>query len=289
MKTAIVTDGDCDIDEDFAKKRGIFFVKHKAILDGGEYRLNENITREEFVKLLKKSKKYATTAVPTTEEVERRLLEIREKGFDRLVIVSISKQMSSMFSIYKKLVNSKKWLKDFILIDSEVASAQQGIIALLLSELNLDSLSKKQIISYAENIKKNSALYYVVFDISYLVKGGRLKPFVGLISKTLNIFPILSLRDGSPVVISKKVGLESSLNEIFSLVSTFAQNNEFYFGVLSGSKESEQYASLLKDKISQHFGKKANFVYWFKTNLAITAHTGPEIFGVVIVKKWKCK
>ena len=286
MKTAILVDSASDIDETFAASKNIFFIKFHAFLDGKDYILNKNISREEYAALVKSSKSYPKTAVPSVEEVQEVISNLRVQGFSRFVFIVSSKKISGIYKLCKNLIEKDGALKNnSLLFDSGSTSAELGILPLILVQHNVEELSLDQIERLLQKLSKNSKFYYSVYDLSYLVKGGRLKPIPGFFGKLLNIFPLGSQEEGVPVVVGKAIGIKNTMSKFVDFVSDFTKKDGFYYGILSGSTESEEFAEQLKGLLKRKFGQRAEFIYHFRTNLVPTSHFGPDVFGVVVVRK----
>ncbi|MDK2849381.1 MAG: fatty acid kinase fatty acid binding subunit [Candidatus Woesearchaeota archaeon] len=285
MKTAIFVDSASDIDEQYANKRDIFLIKFHAMIDGRDFVLNQNITREEYISLVKSSKDFPKTSVPTLNEVKKTVFDVISKGFDRFIFITSSQKISGIYNLCKTLIESDNLLSSkSLLFDSGSTSAELGIQALLLSKQDFNSWSFDQINHFLLKVKKNLKFYYVVYDLSYLVRGGRLKPVQGLFGKLLNVYPIGSQENGVPVVVDKAVGLRNVYLKLKKHIKNFVLDSSFTYGLLSGSVESESLANNLNQQIFAYFGSKSNFLYHFKTNLVPTSHFGPDVFGIVVHK-----
>lgn len=286
MKTAILTDSTVDIDETFANEKGIFFLKFHVLLNDKEYILNENMTREKYIKILKESKSFPKTATPSLDEIKSVIISLKKRGYDRFVFVVTGKKGSKMYSLCQILLNSDKVLQSqSLLFDSGFISAGMGIQVILLSQEDLDSMSFDQIYAFLDKLKKNIKLFFVSFDLSYLIKGGRLKPLPGFIGKTLNVYPIVFLTEGPVFSMKKAVGIKASIDKIQSEIDSFVEASDFDYGILSGSLESEKYAEWLNKEIKTKFDDHARLVSKFKTNLGSLSHSGSETFGIVVCRK----
>jgi DegV family protein with EDD domain len=194
-KVAIVTDSTADLPVEYIKKYNITIVPLSVIFEENVYVDNGiDITKDEFYRKLKISKKLPTTAQPSPTDfadVYKKLL----KDHESIISIHISKKMSgthdSAEAARKKLVSD-----DITVIDSEMTSIALGLIILKAARLASEDKPKEEILKAVSDLKSKVNTLFIPRTLEYLRRGGRIGRAKGLIASLLEIKPILTLRLG---------------------------------------------------------------------------------------------
>lgn len=77
-------------------------------------------------------------------------------------------------------------------------------MVLLAAKLVTEGYSPEQVIAQLKKIRETTGVYFVVDNLSHLVRTGRLSNASGLVGNLLRIKPVLTFQDGKIVAIQKE-------------------------------------------------------------------------------------
>jgi hypothetical protein len=126
--------------------------------------------------------------------------------------------------------------------------------------------------------------------IKYLVKGGRVSKAKGLIARTLNINPILSIdREGSLVPIGKTRGKKKLEQKIFDMAlekisSTVEKEGKEILTAVAHTNVLHLGMGLAK-RIKERLGKEVTMV--MNASPVLGVHAGPGVVGIAFLKEVK--
>jgi DegV family protein with EDD domain len=194
----IVTDSTAYLEENFIKENGIKVVPLKVSFGEKHFIEGADITTNEFYELLAKSETLPKTSQPSVQDFIDTYKPILEKD-NHIISVHISGELSGTVNaanLAKKTLNTEK-----ICV---VNSLSTGIILQFLIEKALELIkhgeSFKNLCSSVNAQVKKMLSRFILDDLNYMVKGGRLNKTEALIGSILHIRPIVSFTNGKSKV-----------------------------------------------------------------------------------------
>lgn len=213
----LMTDSHCDLTPEEIDNN-IFVIPMPYSLKGEEvFGIFNNKKREKFYEDMKCGGIYTTAALPPVyyESVFSRIFK---EGLD-IVYVHVSSKMTS--TIRNAEIAAEGLRKNFpnrqvYFVDSMATTSQMYRIVLDIIDLSKNISSAEQLISsvYEKNIIGKYKTYFTVENLDYLARSGRVSNIKNFITKTLNIFPLLTFQNGEIVAIKKVLGRNRVLKEI---------------------------------------------------------------------------
>lgn len=194
MAIRIIADSVSDIPKPLAEKHHIEVLPLTVNFDDGSFQDGVDLSAEAFFERLKAAKK-----LPTTSQVPPGVfLETFERAVsegDQVVCILMSSKLSGT---YQSALAAKEMLGkgDIAILDSGMVSFAIGRIALLMSEMAARGADFKQVAEAGQRMIDQSVCRFIVDTLTYLTKGGRLKPAEALVGSLLNIKPVLTMQGG---------------------------------------------------------------------------------------------
>lgn len=260
--------------------RSIINFKDEHLVDGID------IKAEEFYLRLSTSDVIPSTSAPTVGEAMILLDKLVEEGYSDVIMYSISYQLSSIGQMVETLEEEYRNKIRIHVVDTKTAAYMQGYIAVRAKEMALAGSSVKEILDYSNYLINNMGAYFVVDNLTYLVKNGRLSGAKGLIGNLFKIKPVLELNKEGKIVSKLKVKTHRKAVEV--ALDMFCQQ-------LEGVKEAKilVYHTLLESKAKElvkYFKSKYKFKNEIEVHMvtpAVGAHIGCGIigFGYFILEK----
>jgi DegV family protein with EDD domain len=182
------------------------------------------IRPEQFYTLLKENKDYPKSS-QVNEKSFTNLYSHLASHYDSIIAVHLSDKLSGTFNSSQKaaLAISKEFNKPISVINSRNLSGALGLIILRAAQAIELGFSHDQIVEMSEKWVKNTRIFVSVRDIKYLIRGGRLSAAKGLISRILNINPIVSIDESGKAIVfdkafNQKVNMEKVMGHVRKLM-----------------------------------------------------------------------
>ena len=169
-----------------------------------------------------------------------------------------------------------------ISVDSLAATAGMGLLAEAAVYNREKGMSIEENADWLNENKLRINHWFMVEDLMYLKRGGRVSATTALVGTTLNIKPILTIdREGKLPNIDKKRGVKAALNRLFELYQSSAKESEqefentIYLIHADDSGKVDITEKLIKDVNPNAQIKK------MMLSPIIGAHVGPGMTAVV--------
>lgn len=230
MKTIIITDSNCDLNEEYLNENMIPVIPFRFNLNGKDYidDFGRSISHKEFYDKLRKGEMSTTAQITpfTYEEVFKRYVL---EGYS-IIYIGFSSKLSGSFNnslLAQKSVLEELPSADITVIDSKSASIGQGMLVCQSNDLLKQGKTKHEIIEWIENTKRNVNHWFTIDSLEHLKRGGRITSANAAIGSLLSVKPVLNmLNDGSLNVEDKVRGRKKSLRFIYEEYKTRVVNPE---------------------------------------------------------------
>ena len=218
------TETACDLTTEQINKLNLSIMPMSFYINGNEY--NSATTTLTTVDICNEMKNGATTKTsqPNESEIEEYLSGLLQSGKD-ILHLSFSSAMSGTCASFKQVaerLNSTHTNKIYV-VDSLAQSAGLGLLIHIIAEKtdteNLDILDARD---YAESIKMNINHFFIVEDLKYLARGGRISPTLATIGNIIKLKPVLYLDNAGRITqLHKVLGRKKSIS---TLIEKFVKN-----------------------------------------------------------------
>lgn len=203
-KIAVISDVNSGLDyigydPDIPQLRSIVNFDDEHYIDGID------IKADEFYNKLMNTDIIPSTSAPTVGEAMELLDKLVDEGYKDVIMYSISYQLSSIGQMVETLVDEYRDKINIHVVDTKLATYMQGYLAIRAKEMALGGKTVQEILDYSYYLIKNQHAYFVVDDLNYLVKNGRLSGAAGFIGNLLRIKPVLELTQEGKIVSLLKV------------------------------------------------------------------------------------
>ncbi len=221
----IVTDSTTDIPQDIIEKYGIDYLPLYVIIDGREYRDRIDISTDKVFEYMRCNviPKTAQVSSNDTETVFRKRLQAGED----LIYIGFSSKMSGTFKLVSGILsklNNEFPDRRIAAIDSRGGSLATGIITMRAAEDALSSVDFDTLVSRINCMVENIEHVFVITDLVWMIRGGRISKTLGYSAKMLKIRPILDVSNGEMQVIRKVQGTKRAMSKVADIVAERAKN-----------------------------------------------------------------
>lgn len=227
MSTQIIIDSCCDVTP--ALRRAMRFEVASLTVRVGEqsFRDDETLSVPALLQAMKACKDSATSACPSPEEYASLMRQA-----DQSVVVTLSSKLSGSYNaamVARDMVLEEFPEKRIHVFDSESASAGELRVALLLRQYIDGGMEFDEIVEKTTQFIAGMKTFFVLEDLSNLVKNGRISKVAGLMGTMLSIRPIMGENGHGEIIQLDKVrGTQTAMRRLVEIVaahtSQFPQN-----------------------------------------------------------------
>ncbi len=280
-KIAIISDVNAGLD--YVKKdygiptlRSMIHFNDEHYIDGIEIKADEfyEKVKENIVKGI-----IPHTSAPTVGEAMELIESLIQQGYTDVIMYSISYNLSSIGEMVENLSREYEGSIRIHVVNTKTATYLQGYLAVVAKEMVQEGKTVDEILKYTDYLIENSHAYFVVDDLSFLVKNGRLSKTAGNIGGLFKIKPVLEMTKDGKIVACKKIRTHKKAVEkcIQLIIDETAQSKRVKIFVFHTCREKDAYdiKAYLEEKI-----KSAEEIEVHMVTPAVGAHIGCGILGI---------
>lgn len=274
----IVTDSAADLSKSYAEMNDIRIVPFYITFDGVKYyKENVDLTHDKFYSKISEGviPKTSCPSINDYAEVFKQAVE----GGKKVICFCLSSKLSGS---YQSACNAAQEFnaetKNVYVIDSYLVSGAQGLLINEAVRMQNDSLDADEVFKICEELKMTGEVLFVIDDLTYLQKGGRIGKASALMGTLLNIKPVIMVKDGELIPVAKIRGRKKAAAEIKKL----AAENMLKYGSYS--------CTILNFKQSGDIDGFENGLNMtmpaFCIGSTIGSHVGTSAAGIAYIKRY---
>lgn len=269
----IVTDSTADLSVEDTNELDIHVLPLNLLINGETYLDKIDISPEEFMKEMAKSKELPKTSQPAAGKFIELYDELGEDGSE-ILSIHLTAGMSGTYSTACSAAEISE--SDVEVVNSAFIAGALNFQVIEAAKMAKAGKSRDEIKQRLETIRDNTSLFVVVDTLDNLVKGGRLGRGSAFLGSILNIKPIASLADGVYTPVAK---VRSHAKVIKTLVEYFQNETKgkIVKDIQIGQADGYELALKLKSAIEEVSGFKD--IRITATTPVISTHTGPGAIG----------
>lgn len=216
MAITILTDTMCDVPREFVEKYNIKVLPLLVNFGEESFRDGIDITADEFFKKLETSQELPTTSQINPPQFESIFKE--EIGKNNTIIGILGS--SKLSGTYNSAIIAKNSIADdnIHIIDSEAVTLGAGLLVIKAARLAQEGRKAEEIVEEIEEAKKRLKQFFIVGNLKYLYKGGRISLSASVIGSILNIKPIITTVDGKLEMLEKTRGIKKAISMMMDMI-----------------------------------------------------------------------
>jgi DegV family protein with EDD domain len=201
-KIAVITDTDSSLTPQMAEQYGIRLVPITIEFGEESFISGLDIDDRLLFEKIDRQNKLPTTSAPSPNSFAQAYEEAFTAGAQAVVCICVSSKVSSTYS--SAITASESFAgQPIAVVDSLNLSMGQGFMALAAAEAAQNGASMQEAAARAAEVGERLHLYAVVPTLKYLALSGRVGKLMAGMADTLDIKPVLTVRDGSLVLLEK--------------------------------------------------------------------------------------
>ncbi len=273
-----------DLDHAWYERRQIYTVPFHIVVGDEDIEddMGVTITQEQlFSRMLAGEEAHSSqvTVGAYLEHFERFL----EQGLDILHITlssGISGTLNSAVNARKELLEKYPERK-IVLVDSLNGSSGYGMVVDTAADLRDQGYGPEEAAAWLKAHLQEFNTWVLSTDLTFLIKGGRVKPAAGLIGKLLNICPFVTLTAEGTLTVTEKVrNKKKALGRLVQIMKERADGGEAYSGKCYISHTDAALGKELQERVEEAFPQLRGKIETFLVGATIGVHLGP---GTVVL------
>ncbi|MDU2202101.1 MAG: type I phosphomannose isomerase catalytic subunit, partial [Anaerococcus hydrogenalis] len=223
-----------DLHLEKSKEFGIYLMPFYVNLDGEFYKEQVELKPEKFYNWIKKNEKLPKTSIPSPGELKEKFDQIKNDGFEKLLIITISKNFTGFYNLCSQIEYNDLEIE---VIDSQSVALTTGLLAIYAKDLIKKGYEFKEIVEMVEDKKKESKIFFTLDTFKYIVAGGRVPKAFGKVGELLNIKPIVVCDplDGKYHIVKTCRGEKKVIKEMEKLASEYLGKFDKYYMIISNA------------------------------------------------------
>ena len=277
MKIKITTDSVADLNNEIYEKYDIGVLPLYVRLGDNEYKDGVNITTNDIYSYVAETNKLPKTAAISALEYQEKFEEYLQSGYDAIVHISLSNEMSVTHNNAK---TASEQIKNVYVVNSKSLSTGVGLLVLYACELRDAGLSAQEIVNKLEERVPFVQASFILDKLNYLHKGGRCSSVALLGANLLKIKPNIEVKDGKMGVSKKYIGkfdksLPNYINDTLAKFNNYDTKRVF----VTHTKIDQKYVDMAKEILRNN----TNFEEIIETTAGstITSHCGENTIGIL--------
>ena len=278
-KTAIITDTDSSLPTQIAAKYGIYQVPIGIHFDGKSYSTGLDIDDRLLFEKVDRLNRLPTTSAPNPADYINAYEAAFMQGAEEIVCICVSSRISAT---YCSAVTAREHFpgREIRVVDSLNLTMAQGFMVMTAAEAASSNASSAEIVDLVEETGKNLHVFAVLSTLKYLALGGRVDRKFALLADTINIKPILTMKDGKLDLLEKVRTHKKAVQRLLALVANAVQDKKIVRLALVHVNEVEG-ATEMETLLRRTFSCPPDItIAEFTPGLSV--HTGSGVVGVVV-------
>lgn len=286
MSYLIVMDASADIDSKVFLEEDIRFIPMQYSLNE-EMRESKGIESEELLKSFydsQRSGELTKTTQITPYQYINFFSKLLNEGYS-ILYLSLSSGLSSTYQsamLAASELNDEHKDEKVYVVDSLGATGGIGVLLELACKYRKEGKSIEENCALLNNAKLKLHHFFMVQDLMYLKRGGRVSGATAVVGTVLGIKPILKIdENGKLVSFTKRRGNKLALEELAKLFNENYELNDSPIYIVDGdAKELGDFLASEIKKLIPEAVVKRNML-----SPIIGAHTGPGLVAVCFIGK----
>lgn len=276
----IITDSAADLPKSYIEEHHLHVIPTPVVIDGVDYFDGETIQTAGFYDILDDIKRDIKTYHISPAMFMDAFMPYAQAG-DAIIYLCFSTGIAGTYNaanIARNNVLEEYPDFDLTIIDSKSASIGFGLVVSKLVTMLEKGASKEEITEAAYYYVSHIRHVFTVQTLAYLIKGGRLTKFKGMVAETLNMKPVLVVDENGTLAVLRTVrGRRKSIRALIEYAEEKGWHLENQTIAICHGEDPEALA-LAQAAVKKAFQPKDFLIS--VVGCAIGAHTGRGIVGV---------
>jgi DegV family protein with EDD domain len=251
----IITDSGCDLSADMVEALGVDVLPMRLLIDSNEYNHYHDyreLSMEAFYDKVRAGH-FGQTSCVSTGVIAEAMENYIKKGMDVLYISLSSGLSGSYTSACLAADTVKEDYTDAVIhvVDTKAVSVGIGMLVYMAVQNKKAGMNIEDNAKYLNEHARNICHYFMVDDLKYLQKSGRISAISAIAGTAVGVKPIFIMNDEGKIAVTAKVrGSKIAMKRMAEAVVEKCNDASTMFIVHMDNLDG---ANALSDKIKEHY------------------------------------
>ncbi len=282
MAIKIVTDSTADLSPELIQRFNIIVVPLSVVFGSRVFADTTDFRGTIFYDKVKEMKVHPKSTQATPGDFTKVFKPILDAG-DEVIYVALSSGLSGTINSAANAVEELGAVDRVHIVDSRNLSMGIGLLTCRAAEMVGKGQTADAIVKELERLVPRIRVAFIVHNLDYLYKGGRLNVAQAVMGNLLNVHPMIGVADGKMSVIEKVRGKwEKALLELVAVQLGKPEKVDPHMISITHSAGVPE-SKFLYDKVAK-IVPEANIVTT-EAGAVISCHCGPGTIGILYIEK----
>ncbi len=272
----VVTDSTADLPAQLVEELGITVVPLQIVFGQESFADGVDLTSEAFFQRLQESDELPTTSQPSLGQFFQ-VYEALSEQTDAILSVHLSSGFSGTLATAEQAAAAVGEQCHIEVIDSGTVSMAMGFAVLAAARAASDGADLDACAEIARSVLDRQRLAVMLDTLDYLRRGGRIGRAQAFLGGLLRLKPILTVRDGEAVPLSRVRTRKKAMSELLRLCLDQGPIDEA--AIMHSTSPDD--ARMLADEIAARMPDLP--VHIGRIGPVIGVHGGPGLIGIAVV------
>lgn len=277
----IVTDTTCDLLPEMVKEHDITFVPINIQFGTDSYQEGVNMDWDLFYRKIEEMGILPTTSQPSVGELTEVYRRLAREGADAIISTHVTAKLSGT---YQSACLAAEEVKDEVKVyphDSAAGAAALGLACVEASRMARAGKTPEEIVSRLDEIRSRVNVLFVMDNLEYPRKSGRVGGLAATLGSILNMKPIVSLEDGLLDTVEKVRTRKKSLDRLLDMMEErVGTRDPVNLGVVHA--RAPEVGQEMLSRAQERFNCSES--YLVELCASLTVHFGPGMIGLCFYK-----
>ncbi len=279
-KVHIITDSGCDLTPAMLNGRAIEILKMPVLADGKPFDVNDENDLMRMYELMREGVVFSTAHV-SYYELLTAFTNCAKEDIPA-VFVGLSSGLTSQHNAATMAL--REVMEEYPharieVIDSASATMGYGKAVLIGYDKAQTGAELSEVVDTIIDELNHTEHLFSVWNLEFLVRGGRLSKVAGMVGDALSIRPVINIDDNGRLVTTDKIRGDKKLLAKLADITAENLNNLDGQDIWVVEGQYSETTEKLIEKIKKSCTPNSISVY--KMGPVIAAHTGPDVIGIV--------
>lgn len=282
MSFKIVTDSCANLTEELINKYGVEIVTMQYHMNDQSFDSYTKGKKPDFTEAYRflREKGKVTTSLVGRDACDKVIIPLLENGDDVLILAFSSGLSGSYQNIVTAAEDYKEEFPDrkIIVIDTLAASMGQGLLVSYAAELKSQGKTIEEVAAWVEENKLKFIHVFILDDLFFLKRGGRLSGTSAVVGTVLAIKPLMHVaEDGKLYVTGKARGRKAAMEHVINSLEAQGENVKDQVIYLAHGDCFDD-AKTIAEAVKERYGVKEVIIN--ALDPVIASHAGPGTIAI---------
>jgi DegV family protein with EDD domain len=271
----LVTDSTSYVPQELRVKYDMHVISMKICIEDKTYNEEGDITKEEFYRLLADVSTAPTTSQPAVGEFLALYEPLVADEEDEVISVHISEGISGTVPNARMAAQQVAPGRIHV-VDSRTSAGGLTILVLAAGEAIAAGKSVDEVLAMLDRMVDESCAYFMVEDLAYLHKGGRINTASRFLGTLLSIKPILYMHEGKIQALDKtRTSAKARVRVLDEVVAKLGDRPAHVVVVhIQAAEAAGEMSQRVRERLN------CETVYMQEVGPVIGTHVGPGFLGI---------